>query len=251
MTHYANLGAAFREGPDSQRAAIIDLSGNEPRVYTYAELQQRCRAAARGFLRRGLQRGDAIAIASGNRTDVLVAVFGALQAGLVPVPVNHKLPAPAIVALIDDAAARLALCDAACEPLLPPALPRVRFGDPGPGGFEALLDAGEFEPVQPRPGEVGLVIYTSGSTGRPKGVMFSHLGHLWALDQRTNAQSPAGETTLVACSMWQIFSGTGILCTTAAKNSTSPAPYDKVFLPSLKHSPSSCCRRPCLVFRPM
>ncbi|MFT3820940.1 MAG: class I adenylate-forming enzyme family protein [Rubrivivax sp.] len=202
MTRYANLGAAFREPPDSPRAAIIDLSGEAPRTYTYAQLQQLCQAAARGFVRKGLRRGNAVAIAAGNRTGFLVAVFGALQAGLVPVPVNHKLPAPAIAALVEDAGACLAVCDAACEPLLPPAVPRVRFDDPGPEGFEALLDAGTFDAVQPRPGEVGLVIYTSGSTGRPKGVMFSHLGHLWALDQRTNAQSPAGETTLVAAPLY-------------------------------------------------
>jgi acyl-CoA synthetase (AMP-forming)/AMP-acid ligase II len=157
---------------------------------------------ARGLARRGLRRGDKIAILAGNRTEFLLAVFGALQAGLVPVPVNHKLPAATIALLLEDAQVRLAFSDDACEALLPASLPRIRFDDAGPGGFEAFLDFGDFEAVEPREGEVGLIVYTSGSTGRPKGVMFSHRGHLWALDQRTNAHSPAGETTLVAAPLY-------------------------------------------------
>jgi len=202
MTLYANLGAAFCEPQDSQRQAMVDLSGPSVRTFTYARLQQLCKAAARGFVKKGLRRGEFIAILSANRTEYLVAAFGALQAGLVPVPVNHKLPSQAIEHLLVDSGARIVLCDSGCEDLVPPATPRISFDDAGPDGFEAFLDFGEFECTRPEPGEVGLVIYTSGSTGRPKGVMFPHLGHLWALDQRTNANSPVGEKTLVAAPLY-------------------------------------------------
>lgn len=202
MTLYANLGAAFREPPDSPKTAVIDLSGGQVRHFTYGRLQALCRAAARGFVQRGFTPGQAVAILSNNRTEFLVTAFGALQAGLVPIPLNHKLPANTISQLLDDCAAVAVFCDAACEPLLPPQPARIRLDDAGPQGFEAFLDEGEFDGVRPREGDVGLVVYTSGSTGRPKGVMFSHLGHLWALDQRTNANSPSGETTLVAAPLY-------------------------------------------------
>jgi acyl-CoA synthetase (AMP-forming)/AMP-acid ligase II len=202
MTLYANLGAAFREPEGSQALAMVDLSGPSVRTFTYARLQQLCKAAARGLVKKGLRRGESIAILSANRTEYLVAAFGALQAGLVPVPVNHKLPAQAIEQLLTDSGACVVFCDTTCESLMPPATPRISFDDAGPNGFEAFLDFGEFECTRPEPGEVGLIIYTSGSTGRPKGVMFPHLGHLWALDQRTNAHSPVGEKTLVAAPLY-------------------------------------------------
>src|SRR5207253_10854583 len=100
MTLYANLGAAFREPVDSQKAAIVDLSAAAPRTFTYARMQQLCKAAARGFVRRGFAHDDLVAILSNNRTEFLVAAFGALQAGLVPVPVNHKLPTATIEFLL-------------------------------------------------------------------------------------------------------------------------------------------------------
>jgi len=202
MTLYVNLGAAFREPEDSARLAMVDLSGPSVRTFTYARLQQLCKAAARGFVKKGLRRGDSIAVLSANRTEYLVAVFGALQAGLVPVPVNHKLTPKAIEHLLADSGARVVFCDKGCEDLMPPAMPRISFDDAGADGFEAFLDDGPFECTRPDPGELGLVIYTSGSTGQPKGVMFPHLGHLWALDQRTNAHSPVGETTLVAAPLY-------------------------------------------------
>lgn len=202
MTLYANLGAAFRESSDSKKPGIIDLSGPQPRTFTYERLQQLCKAAARGFAKSCLQRGESVAILSNNRTEYLVAAFGALQAGLVPVPVNHKLREDSIAQLLQDAEAKWVFCDEACAGLAPRSLRRTSFDDTGPEGFDAFLDFGEFDCVKPQPGDVGLVMYTSGSTGRPKGVMFSHLGHLWALDQRTNAQSPAGETTIVAAPLY-------------------------------------------------
>ncbi len=202
MTRYANLGAALSPTASPDAVALIDLSPAEPREVSYGELAALSRAAARGFVRRGLRRGDAVAVIAANRLEFLVSVFGALQAGITAVPVNHKLPVATIASLIGDAGVKLLLGDRQRLALCPDTPPRIDFDGAGPAGFQAFLDPGEFEPVPPDEGDVAMVIYTSGSTGRPKGVMFSHLGHLWALDQRTNASSPRGQRTLVAAPLY-------------------------------------------------
>ncbi len=158
----ANLGSAVATCVDPDAMALIDLSGPAVRVFSYRDIEQRSDAFARGLQRRGLRRGERMAILAANSTEFLIAFLGTMRAGLVSVPVNYKLPAETVNFVIDDADARLVLCDVARRRVLRDAVPLVVIED----AFDTLLDAGPFTAVPAEPGEPAMFLYTSGSTGR-------------------------------------------------------------------------------------
>ena len=160
-----NLGDLLDRNKDPSKLALIDcLDWTHPREYTHGEVDALADACARGLLKRGLVRGDSVAILSANRAEFLIAYFGTMRAGLVAVPVNHKFPRDTIDFVMRDSSVKLVLCDAERRPAVAADLPIVEFGPE----FEALLDRGPFETVVPRQGEVAMVLYTSGSTGGPQ-----------------------------------------------------------------------------------
>ena len=65
----------------------------------------------------------------------------------------------------------------------------------GGADWDALLDPGPFEAIEPAPAEPALFLYTSGSTGRPKGVVLSHQSHLWVVEQRLAGADIAAGTS--------------------------------------------------------
>ena len=199
MTRWRNLGAAVDSGGDADRTAVIDV-GAEGREYSYREFDGLCDAVGRGLLRRGLRRGERVAILSANRVEFLTAFLGMMRAGLVAVPVNWKLPAATVSAILDDCDARLVLCDAARRPLCPAHLPVVGLDD----GIAALFEPGSFRAVEPEPDEPAMFLYTSGSSGRPKGVVLSHASHLWVIDRRRRPPGSPPERPLVAAPLYHM-----------------------------------------------
>lgn len=172
----ANLGCPFAPQAPPERVAVIDLSDpRAERVWTYGELQARCDAVARGLLRDGLGRGDRVGLMAANSADALAVLLGAMRAGCVAVPVNPRAGADTLAFMAQDSAMRRVFVDAANQAAVPPGPAAVVLGS---AAFEAGLDPGPFEPVEPPESEVGLILYTSGSTGRPKGVLLTHASQL-------------------------------------------------------------------------
>ncbi len=207
-----NLGALYDPQVGGDRPAIIDLlDWNSPREYSHCELDELANAVGRGLLRRGLVRGDAVAIVSANRAEYVIAFLGILRAGLVAVPLSHKLPRATIEYVVADAKIRHMMCDAARLSLVPGALDTTNFDAMEANGFEALLDHGPFEALRPAPQETAMVLYTSGSTGRPKGVPLSHDGQLWVLRTRMRRGAPFTAQRLLVAAPLCHMNG---LCTT-------------------------------------
>ena len=182
---FTNLGDLIRRDADPSKLAIIDLGGEEKLAeYTFAELDAMTTGVARALSKRGLSRGDRIAILSMNRAEYLAAYYGIMRAGFVAVPVNYRFPRETIRYIVNDCGARLVFCDMDRRDDVPDGIPAVVFGDPGDEGFGRFVDPGPFETVVPAEGEPAMFLYTSGSTGKPKGVVLSHQSHLWVVETR-------------------------------------------------------------------
>jgi long-chain acyl-CoA synthetase len=185
MPAFTNLGDLIRRERDLGKTAIVDFGGEAgPREFSYAQLDAMTNGVARALGKRGLARGERVAILSANRAEYLAAYYGIMRAGLVAVPVNFKFPRETIHFILHDCGAKLVFCDAARRADCPPALPAVCFGGEGAEAFDTFLDQGPFDAVAPAPDEPAMFLYTSGSTGRPKGVVLSHQSHVWVVETR-------------------------------------------------------------------
>ena len=198
---YDNQGDAISRDVPPDSLALIDAGGNgSDRSYSYADLMRLSGAVARGLLKRGLQRGDRVAILSANRAEFLFTFLGTMQAGLVSVPVNYKLPAETVAYVVENCDAKLVIGDDARLGLAPDSVPKISFDR----DFDSLLDEGPFTPLSMKPEEPALFLYTSGSTGRPKGVVLSHYSHLWAISQRKRRPAPPSQRVQVAAPLYHM-----------------------------------------------
>jgi long-chain acyl-CoA synthetase len=188
---YDNLGyfsfAAARRRPDA--VAVIDLSRPEPQEISYGLLDERFDRFAALLGRFGLGPGDRLAMAIGNRFEFLEVMFGAMRAGVVPVPLNTRLGAENLRYILRDAGCVAAVVEPGTSPYIVAAaeqLPlrkKLALGSVPTGwlDYEAELQAtpASFDPPALLPDHPSFQPYTSGSTGRPKGVILTHGGQMW------------------------------------------------------------------------
>lgn len=177
------LEATARARPDAP--AITDRS----QTLTYGQLVQAVEASACGLIEHGLRRGDRVAVWLPKRNEEVVALYGAMLAGGIAVPVNAQLKAPQVAHILRDSDARVIVTTAA-------RLGNLRAEIPELAGVRVVvtiderntprvpqcvtLDWGELlsAGLQSKPSiidvDVAAIFYTSGSTGKPKGVVLSH-----------------------------------------------------------------------------
>ncbi len=203
MTSLTNLGAALYS-VRPERTALVDLGGGTgPRTYSFAQIERLSGAVAHVLSRRGLTRGDRVAILSANRAEFLLAFLGTMRAGFVSVPINHKLPPETVATVLEDCDARLVFADAPRRASVPAGLPVIGMED-----FDDFVtpgvSMGNFAAVGPALSEPAMFLYTSGSTGQPKGVVLSHQSHLWVLEVRGRAPHLDERRTLVAAPLYHM-----------------------------------------------
>ena len=186
---YFNREAAARHGG---RTAIVDLSRAPARHVAHGELDARMDRVAAALSARGLAPGDRVLLAMANRFEFVEAFFGAMRAGLAPVPLNIRLGADTIRFVVRDSGCKAVIASPGAHPEIESICesaglaPRIAAA-PAPPGWEeyesvlAEADPGGFVPPPIAPRQVAFLPYTSGSTGRPKGVLLAHDGMLWAI----------------------------------------------------------------------
>ena len=172
-----NLGDLVDLEADRERVLVVD-TGADGVPWTGGRIQERARAVAGALLTRGLRRGDRVAILAANCAEYLVAALGIMQAGLVAVPVNVRLPPPTVRHVLRDSGTRLAFCDGNASDLAA-GINRIALDAIG-----AMPPADGRRAVRPGPDEVAMLLYTSGSSGPPKGVPLTHRGHRWVIERR-------------------------------------------------------------------
>ena len=146
------------------------------RRLTYAELDDRVRRLSEGLARRGVVRGDRIALLSENRLEYVEIELAAARLGAIVACQNWRLTGAELHHCIALVAPRLAIVSGRFAG----ALASIDLG-PMPvvdleRDYEALLAAappdGTDPAVDPEDGIV--ILYTSGTTGLPKGALVSH-----------------------------------------------------------------------------
>src|SRR5688500_17622994 len=89
----------------------LPFAQHDSRVVTYAEAGQLANRMAHAFIAAGLAPGDRLAYVGGNSIDAAVLYFACSKAGVVPVPLNPRLPAAEIAFIVDDAGARVLIAE--------------------------------------------------------------------------------------------------------------------------------------------
>jgi acyl-CoA synthetase (AMP-forming)/AMP-acid ligase II len=153
------------------------------RSFSYAEIYSLSRRCATMLRKRGVGKGDHVALISGNSAAFLIAWFGINAVGAVAVCLNDQLMGDSVDYLVAQSDSRLILAD---EDWLSSKygdlregradLPFLRIDDEGFLAQLYVLPEGEVEPNAPH--DVCAILYTSGTTGRPKGVMCAHGGYV-------------------------------------------------------------------------
>jgi len=151
---------------------------------SYRELDRRSTRLAGALARRGITKGDKVAIFSRPRIDWAVALLGILKVGAVAVPLDSQLRAKEAERILAQAEAKLVFVGPECLQAIEAEaagleLELIGLGGEGKGflELEELLQEVRVEievEAEPEPEDLAALLFTSGTTGDSKGVMLTH-----------------------------------------------------------------------------
>lgn len=124
---------------------------------TYAELDRDAQALAAELARRGLLRGDRLAVSLENSVFFVTLIHAALRLGLTLVPLNCRLT---------EAERSWQMCAAECKTLISGEVLTFQFPVTGWGEANSAAEA-----------PAATIIFTSGTTGQPKGALLTLENH--------------------------------------------------------------------------
>jgi long-chain acyl-CoA synthetase len=164
-------------------------------VCSYAEVARRAHTLALALQRRGVRRGDRVALFLDNGIEFVAGLYASLMVGAVFMPINAVTKEDKLAFLLGDARASALLTQSSLLEVWAAALALnasvhtvVVAGDALPDDARVLPWPRQhdedheraLDPVDTIDQDLAAIIYTSGSTGFPKGVMLSHLNMLSA-----------------------------------------------------------------------
>jgi len=162
-----------------EKVAIRSAAGD----VTYAELAERVNRCGRALLDLGLERGDRLLMVVKDCAEFFYLFWGAIKAGIIPVPLNTLLRAEDYQYIIEDSRCAALVWSPEFEgevcPGLSAARPKPAVALPVEGGernlrAEMARASGELRAVPAAATAACFWLYSSGSTGRPKGTVHRH-----------------------------------------------------------------------------
>lgn len=169
------------ENGDGDRTAVIDEDGR----YSYRNLSDRVQRCASALLGLDLRMEDRVILCLQDTVAFPTAFWGAIHAGLVPIPINTLLTPADYEYMLRDSRARALIVSAPLYDRFAgfldrvPTLKRVVVSGGAVPGRDDLATLVERSGPLPEPAcstcdDVAFWLYTSGSTGAPKGALHTH-----------------------------------------------------------------------------
>lgn len=195
------------ERPDAALYADADVGA----WHTRAACATRVERIASGLVARGLEPGDRVAMVAANRVDVVLTMLATVRAGGIAVPVNHRLAAPEIAQIIEDADPKVVVTEAAYADGVDASRMLVGFGEGAtdPGELTELEAEPALQPSRHGRNDPVFLIYTSGTTGVPKGAVLTHDNVLQNIQGFWRALGTTGEEVALVAS--PLFHVTGLM----------------------------------------
>ncbi len=179
---------------DPDRAAIVEIGpDDQPKAQSFGELRSQSNRIANALRKRGIGRGDCVALLLPQSRHVAAAHIAIYKLGAVALPLASLFGVEALTYRLNDSSAKGLICDA-------PGLAKIReIGASSLPDLQTILcldgaensaedflaavaaESRDFAPVETLADDPALMIYTSGTTGLAKGALHGHrvlLGHL-------------------------------------------------------------------------
>lgn len=185
---------------------VIVTAGAEE--VTWADLHDGALRVASALIRDGVGPQERVLYIGKNDPRFFEVLFGCAFAGAVVVPVNWRLAADELTAIVRDADAKVAFVDTSVVTTLDAGLDVVvALGDHDRWtSYPDWRGPAEDPGVAAEPDHIAFQLYTSGTTGRPKGAMFANGTNLRVLLERISVAWGFTETdvSLVALPLFHM-----------------------------------------------
>ena len=155
--------------------------------FTYREFVSRVYRLADGLKKRGIGKGDRIAILHQNCHYFLETYYASAVIGAILCPLNYRLSAREVAFILQDTDSKALIAQPMFADLVEGSLQQIEKevsvywtskGQPPEGGelIESIIEGAteNRKTVDPSEDDIAQLYYTSGTTGRQKGVMLTH-----------------------------------------------------------------------------
>lgn len=205
------IGRLAAESPDKIAFSVFADAQSPARHWTYRALDEDVRRIAGGLLAHRLRPGDRVMIRLLDSPEYVLLFFGAIAAGLVPIPVSAQLTDGEVGYLVRDSAPSVVALGSGL-PFADDDRKSVRILD-GDDICHLLTSSPAAGYADTDADDPAFLIYTSGTSGRPKGVQHAQR-NVWGrrpMRPGWSAMRPADIVLHAGSFNWTYTIGVGLM----------------------------------------